>query len=198
MGPFSWTQIATWFAAGFLTSEVPLRRDTETEFVSIGARDDMLELLIRSRQAWDLQQQYVQMMPQPVAAPAPVPVAPAPAAAKAAPADIGPSLPPEALAALAGEDDPEAAELYRKMTGESFEQQAMFNRLSGKFQARTSEQHWASKGMPSDREGRQMSIYFNISQLEERGEGFKAKGKPDPSRSKKQKGGAPKWLKEIE
>ena len=45
---------------------------------------------------------------------------------------------------------------------------AYFNKRTNKFQTMTSEQHWASKGVPTDREGRQMSAFFDVDAYEER------------------------------
>lgn len=44
---------------------------------------------------------------------------------------------------------------------------AFFNNTTGRFQKMSDDQHWSSKGLPSDRDFRQMSHYFDPKILNE-------------------------------
>eukprot|EP00938_MAST-03A_sp_MAST-3A-sp1_P006969 g6969.t1 len=53
------------------------------------------------------------------------------------------------------------------VTTESYEAQASFRKFGGRFDAADGTTHWDRTGIPSNRTDRQMSIYMDISQLEQ-------------------------------
>ncbi|KAF4139512.1 WW domain-containing protein [Phytophthora infestans] len=54
----------------------------------------------------------------------------------------------------------------KTVSGVNYVAQAKFNRLTGKYEQLGGDEYWQSAGMASDRAGRQMSHFFDMSELE--------------------------------
>lgn len=62
---------------------------------------------------------------------------------------------------------------------------AFFNTRTNRFQAQTSEEHWASQGLPLDREGRQMAAFFDVEAYQESQRAISKNKKKPPKQSAK-------------
>ena len=63
----------------------------------------------------------------------------------------------------------------------SYTSKAYFNARTQRFQAQTSEEHWASQGLALDREGRQMAAFFDVEAYQESQRNYKKKKQPKQS-----------------
>jgi hypothetical protein len=52
------------------------------------------------------------------------------------------------------------------VSGINYVARAKFNRLTGKYEQHDNDEYWNSVGAPSDRAGRQMSHFFDMTALE--------------------------------
>ena len=81
-------------------------------------------------------------------------------------------------------------------TATDYTSRANFNKMKGRFQTQTSEEHWTASNLPTDREGRQIAAFFDFEDYQNKQRELKEKQKNKPP--KQPKNAAKYWKKKKE
>jgi len=146
-GPFTTKEMKEWFVAGFFDDDLMIKRIQETEFGTIKDRAEFQNLERRPQDQVYAPANTYQAQQQLAAAPNPY-------------YQEGPSFYDPALEEAVTEEPPQ-------QTPGDYSQKAFFTTLKGRFSASDQESYWQKKGLPTDKEGRMLSNYFDYDAYQE-------------------------------
>jgi len=160
-GPFSTREMQQWYTAGFIMDSLQLRRVHETEYKSLGKFYPELKkppkpLPVSQQQSFAPTPSPVQYYPYPS-----VPVSIYSGYNYLAPTPSVSGYPYGANPAMTQQSQQPA-----DISGD-YAQKVMFTSIGGRFKAQDSTAHWQTKGLATDKEGRQMSAFFDVEAYQE-------------------------------
>jgi len=140
-----------WFVAGFFDDDLLVKRITETEFVMISDREEFRNLERRPQDQVYVPTNSFQIQQMAMANPFYQ--------------DPGTGYFDPAVEASLGM--PAAAAPEPQNASGDYTQKAFFTTLKGRFSATDQESYWQSKGLPTDKDGRMLSNYFDYEAYQE-------------------------------
>jgi len=149
-GPFTTKEMKEWFVAGFFDDDLLVKRINEPEFGMIAERGEFKNLERRPQDQVYTPANSFQIQQQLAAAPNPY-----------YQEGFDPAV-EEVFIAPPPQQQPEP----KQQTGD-YSQKAFFTTLKGRFSATDQDSYWSSKGLPSDKEGRMLSNYFDYEAYQE-------------------------------
>jgi len=150
-GPFTTKEMKEWFVAGFFDDDLLVKRITETEFVMISDREEFRNLERRPQDQVYVPTNSFQIQQMAMANPFYQ--------------DPGTGYFDPAVEASLGM--PAAAAPEPQNASGDYTQKAFFTTLKGRFSATDQESYWQSKGLPTDKDGRMLSNYFDYEAYQE-------------------------------
>jgi len=158
-GPFTTKEMKEWFVAGFFDDDLLVKRIHETEFGTISERPDFKDLERRPQDQVYVPMSAFQAQQQLVTAPNPY-YQDGPSFFDPAFEETPPAPAPPVPAPVVVEPEPETI-------ARDYAQKAYFTTLKGRFSATDQESYWSMKGLPSDKDGRMLSNYFDYEAYQE-------------------------------
>jgi len=158
-GPFTTKEMKEWFVAGFFDDDLLVKRIHETEFGAISERPDFKDLERRPQDQVYVPMSAFQAQQQLVTAPNPY-YQDGPSFFDPAFEETPPAPAPPVPAPVVVEPEPETI-------ARDYAQKAYFTTLKGRFSATDQESYWSMKGLPSDKDGRMLSNYFDYEAYQE-------------------------------
>jgi len=146
-GPFTTKEMKEWFVAGFFDDDLMIKRINESDFRMIKDRSEFQNLERRPQDQVYVPLNTFQAQQQLSTAPNPY--------YQEAPSYYDPAY----------EESPSVSE--STPPGGDYSQKAFFTTMKGRFSASDQESYWQKKGLPTDKDGRMLSNYFDYDAYQE-------------------------------
>jgi len=163
-GPFTTKEMKEWFVAGFFDDDLTIKRINETDFGMIKDRPEFQNLERRPQDQVYVPLNTFQAQQQLATAPNPY--------YQEAPSYYDPAY---------EESSPSVSE--STAPSGDYSQKAFFTTLKGRFSATDQESYWQKKGLPTDKDGRMLSNYFDYDAYQEQMRNAKPPEKKKVSKS---------------
>jgi len=147
-GPFTTKEMKEWFVAGFFNSELLVKRVSDPQFQKISEREEFKQLERKPSVQTYAPTNTFESHVEAESAQNPY--------YQDFPAFYDPSYDQEPMPPDAQSDDPS-----------NYVQSAFFTTLKGRFSAGDQASHWKKKGLPTDKDGRMLSHYFDVEAYQE-------------------------------
>jgi len=147
-GPFTTKEMKEWFVAGFFNSELLVKRVSDPNFQKISEREEFKQLERKPSIQTYAPTNTFESHIEPESSQNPY--------YQDFPAFYDPSYEPDPASQDTQNEDPT-----------NYVQAAFFTTLKGRFSAGDQASHWKKKGLPTDKDGRMLSHYFDVEAYQE-------------------------------